>query len=328
MAEYLPRCMGSLLAQDLSECEILLIDDGSTDELSGPLCDRYAAEHPGVVRTLHRENGGLGAARNTGLDAANGEYVLFVDSDDHVCPQMLQTLDTYMTRQADVVIFRLLLEKDGARINNESEPEFLGGPFTLKELPRLLLLPPNACNKLWRRELFEAYRIRFPEGVWYEDIAVTGKLLALSERIFVIPDALYVYLQREGSIIHSRSITRNLEIRDTVSELLRWFREEELFSLYCEELEALTLRNVLLDASVRILKNREETGKQWRGLCFLTAEQQTALEELYTFTELSFPEWRKNPYSKELTWKHRIALRLLAKKRYRILKIVFRETRK
>lgn len=318
MADYLPRCMDSLLVQDLTDCEILLVDDGSTDGQSGPLCDRYAREYPSCVTAIHRENGGLGAARNTGLAAATGEYVLFVDSDDYVCPEMLETLAGYMEKRADVVIFRFLLEKDGVQTENNGEYGSCGGPLTLRETPRLLLAPPNACNKLWRRALFTENGIRFPEGIWYEDLAVAGKLLALAGCIFQIPEALYVYTQREGSITHSGDMARNLEIRDAAAELLDWFWERDLFSEFRRELEALTVRHVLMDASVRVLKM--STGSEGEA----AQKQREVLDALLTFTEQQFPGWERNEYNRELSWKHRLVLALLGRRMYRLLKIIFR----
>ena len=317
MADYLPRCMDSLLVQDLTDCEILLVDDGSTDGRSGPLCDRYAREYPSCVTAIHRENGGLGAARNTGLAAATGEYVLFVDSDDYVCPEMLETLAGYMEKRADVVIFCFLLEKDGVQTAGSAEEDICGGPMTLRETPRLLLAPPNACNKLWRRALFTENGIRFPEGIWYEDLAVAGKLLALAGCIFRIPEALYIYTQREGSIIHSRDMVRNLEIRDAAAELLSWFRESGLFSQFRRELEALTVRHVLMDASVRVLKMRTASdGKA-------AQKQKEVLKRLLIFSNQQFPRWERNEYRRELSWKHRLVLDLIRREQIWMLKIIF-----
>ena len=81
MAQYLPRCVDSLLRQTCRDFEIVLVDDGSTDA-SGAMCDRYAADHPGHIRVIHKENGGLSSARNAGIDAARGEFVIFPDPDD------------------------------------------------------------------------------------------------------------------------------------------------------------------------------------------------------------------------------------------------------
>ena len=80
--DYLPKCIDSVLAQDFEDYEVLLVDDGSTDGESGAICDRYAAAHPERIRAIHKPNGGVGEARNVGIEAAQGEYLIFTDSED------------------------------------------------------------------------------------------------------------------------------------------------------------------------------------------------------------------------------------------------------
>ena len=114
VAEYLPKCVDSLLAQELADCEILLVDDGSTDGKSGALCDGYAAAHPEVIRVLHKPNGGLGDARNAGLEAAAGEYVLFVDSDDYLLPGLFDALRNRIAQtNADIIDFGFVVDNNG-----------------------------------------------------------------------------------------------------------------------------------------------------------------------------------------------------------------------
>ncbi len=100
--QYLPRCIESILNQSFTDYELLLIDDGSTDG-SGALCDKYA-EKDGRIRVFHKENGGVSAARNLGLDSANGEWIYFVDSDDEVLPCGLLTLVNCISEEVDIVM--------------------------------------------------------------------------------------------------------------------------------------------------------------------------------------------------------------------------------
>ena len=94
MEQYLPRCMETMLAQTCRDFEILLIDDGSTDG-SGEMCDAYAAKHPDFIRVVHKANGGLSSARNAGIDAAKGAYIIFPDPDDWVEPDYVEKLLEY-----------------------------------------------------------------------------------------------------------------------------------------------------------------------------------------------------------------------------------------
>ena len=111
VAPYLRKCVDSLLAQDYFDYEIILVDDGSTDD-SGAICDEYASpshitHHPShIIRVIHQKNAGLSAARNTGIGAAHGQYVMFVDSDDYLCPNVIGTLMSQVEReQLDVLRF-------------------------------------------------------------------------------------------------------------------------------------------------------------------------------------------------------------------------------
>ena len=91
--DYLEKCVLSVTGQTCGDWEAILVDDGSTDGATGALCDRLAAEHGSRSRVIHQENGGRGAARKTGMEAAAGEYLLFLDSDDYIAPDLLETLN-------------------------------------------------------------------------------------------------------------------------------------------------------------------------------------------------------------------------------------------
>ena len=101
VADYLEKCVASVAAQTCADWEAILVDDGSTDGATGGLCDALAARYGARVRVIHQENGGLGAARNTGLSAAAGEYVVFLDSDDYIAPDMLETVWCAVNRETE-----------------------------------------------------------------------------------------------------------------------------------------------------------------------------------------------------------------------------------
>ena len=104
--DYLPKCIDSVLAQDFEDYEVILIDDGSTDGESGAICDRYAAAHPERIRAIHKPNGGVGEARNVGIEAAQGEYLIFIDSDDYIATGMFRVLADAVARfRSDIIGF-------------------------------------------------------------------------------------------------------------------------------------------------------------------------------------------------------------------------------
>ena len=143
--EYLRAGVDSVLEQTGADFEILLVDDGSTDGKSGALCDTLAREHPDCIRVLHKPNGGAGDARNAALPLAQGDYVLFLDSDDSYTPEAFAVLSAALEALApDVCYFGLRMtgDNDGAVFTDDLP---LRTPLTLPETPALLLNRPSAC---------------------------------------------------------------------------------------------------------------------------------------------------------------------------------------
>ena len=307
VAEYLPKCVDSLMAQELADCEILLVDDGSTDGKSGALCDGYAAAHPEVIRVLHKPNGGLGDARNAGLAAAAGEYVLFVDSDDYLAPDTVRTLRPFMEQGIDLTVFGYLVDSGGTITRPPEDRLPLGQVTDLAHFPELLLASPNAWNKLWRRALFLEHGIRYPERIWYEDLATTGKLLAVARTITATDAELYYYVVREGSITRNADTSRNLEIIDAVERLRTWF-SSETDGRFDTELEAVAVKHLLLTASVRVLR---------------TDCRSPVLRELREYMERTFPRWADNPRVRQFPGRHRLLLALLQRRQYRMIRWLF-----
>lgn len=307
--DYLPGCLDSILANDTSDCEIILVDDGSPDD-SGAICDRYAQAHPDLIRVIHQDNGGLGAARNTGVANAKGEWLFFIDSDDTIAPESLGVLkEAIRLGGAQVIGFQFCAD-DGV---NPPRPQSCGfdaaaSPFRLSDRKDYLLSLPSAWLRLWHRSLFTESGVLFPSRVWYEDIRTTAKLLPLADGIRVLPDHLYNYLTRQGSIMNNRNLERNREILEALDDVLDWYRRQNLFDAYRDELCAMTVENVLLAASVRVAR---------------VDPKSPLLREFADYTAKTFPDWKQNPYRKRLTRAKRLALALVEHRQYRILKQLF-----
>ena len=158
---YLHRCVDSLLQQTMSDFELLLIDDGSPDN-SGKICDEYAMKDA-RVRVVHQPNGGVSAARQKGLDEAQGEYVIHADPDDWVEPDILQQLyDKAKEEDADMVICDYFVDFADHTDYRAQAPSSLNHEVVLCELFQQLL---GFCwNKLVRRACFNKYHVKFPGG--------------------------------------------------------------------------------------------------------------------------------------------------------------------
>ena len=207
--EYLPRCLDSVLKQSRKDYEIICVDDGSTDGC-GDILDRYAEEHA-AIRVIHRENGGLSVARNSGMRVARGEYIYFLDSDDFIHPQMLETtLHFAETEQADMVCFGMksvcgeVVIPEPIAVNElscrvETQPLYAGG------------VPVSVWSKIYRRRLLEG--IEFVPGIRYEDVPFSYAILMRHPRTVFVDRQLYYYEMRVGSISRSNLSELNL-LRD------------------------------------------------------------------------------------------------------------------
>lgn len=292
---YLAACLDSALDGISADCEILVVNDGSTDA-SGRIAAGYAERTPDLIRVITTENGGLGAARNVGIENARGEYLLFLDSDDSLekgaLPEMLEAIDGSF----DIGIFDLLQVNPAGEIIGTISGSGKSGDFRFEDYPALLSAPPSACNKLFRRRLFLESGLRFPGGVWFEDLRTVPKLYPLAGTIRYTPRPWYRYLVRPGSITNSANTARNLEILDAVEDVLDWYRKAGLYTRYEDQLFAMAHHNAFLTSSVRVNAIDPKSDVQ---------------EKLLQWLLTTFPNWRQEPYLRTLSPKYRLLNLLL-----------------
>lgn len=202
----LERCVNSITQQTYSNIDIILVDDGSTDD-SGKICEKLATVDS-RIRVVHQLNSGLSAARNTGIECSRGECILFVDSDDSIhCDMVKMLVDRMNVSNADMVLCNYrLVEQDGTVLGiSQIEGTFEGDKFSLYEA----LLSENgkyfvpAWNKLYRRYLWDEYR--FLQGRLREDEFAIHHLAEKCERITVVGEPLYDYYQNPKGIMHNEN---------------------------------------------------------------------------------------------------------------------------
>lgn len=225
---YLKRCVDSILDQTFSDFELILVDDGSPDRC-GEICEKYAEKDKRIV-VLHRENGGLSAARNTGLDwifaNSNSIYVTFIDSDDWVCPQYLKILlrvIEYNNVAVSVGQFQRVneyVESNENKENNVPKEEVLGAEdFFLKHEWNF----NYAWGKLYSKEYFR--NVRYPEGKNFEDTFTTYKVLFAGKTVAFIDYPLYYYFYNTEGISHSLWNPSELVIMEGIREQIRFYKE-------------------------------------------------------------------------------------------------------
>lgn len=199
---YLHQCVDSILAQTFTDWELILVDDGSPDS-SGEICDKYANQDR-RIRTIHKQNEGVSVARQTGLEAAHGEYVIHVDSDDWVEPNMLEELYKKAKQDdADIVICDYFNNIGTKQTICRQCPSSLEPKQVLIEL--FQQLHGSCCNKLARRVCYKQYGIEFPRGINYcEDLFTWVQFLSHKEvKVAYLNKAFYHYFDNPKSITRS-----------------------------------------------------------------------------------------------------------------------------
>lgn len=308
--KYLKNCLESVLWQDYSDYEIIIVDDGSTDG-SGAIADAYAAEYPGKITVIHQANMGLGGARNTGIEQAKGEFLFFLDSDDTISAHALKVLAQHTNDPTvDIIIFDFLrIDERGKVLGRQSENLPLERIFTLEDTRSVLHANPSAVNKLFRAYLFKETQLRFPAGLWFEDLATIPMLYTHAKGIRYIQEPLYLYLQREGSIMKNRNIARNGEIIDAVNLIIAYFQTAGLYMAYREELEFLAVYHIYIIASVRVL---------------LADPKNELLGRFRAYLKARFPDYHLNQYINKLDKNKRLIYTLLNGKHYRLIRAIFK----
>ena len=203
--KYLKRCVDSIIGQSYKNLEIILVDDGSTDE-SGKICDRYA-EKDGRINVMRQKNAGLSVARNKGILRAKGDYVMLVDSDDWVSKKCISFLvRCAMENKSDIITCGEFLAFGDGKLSPKVDRENCQQVETAIEGLRDMLyqrkLNNSAWGKLYRKELFKG--VQYPVNKWYEDIGTTYKLFLKcqtpvvinSKRLIIICNEMMVYLNK------------------------------------------------------------------------------------------------------------------------------------
>ena len=201
---YLERSLGSVVSQTYKNLEIILVDDGSTDN-SGDICDRYSMKDS-RIRTFHISHRGLGAARNYGFEESHGKYILYVDSDDRIGKDFVEILyDRMHKTDADFVESRLLKSASGYLFKPKNRKKIESkAPMSGPEYMKYVLTGDAAvssCGKLFKRELLE--KVESVPGRLFEDRAIICKLVHYSSRIVLEDDAVYYYYMRRPKSITS-----------------------------------------------------------------------------------------------------------------------------
>lgn len=260
--KYLDRCINSILRQDFDDYEIILVDDGSKDSCPA-LCDEWALKDE-RIKAVHKKNGGLGYARNTGLEHAKGKYIFFIDSDDYIMPGLLSAVSQEISKnQSDIVFYGFsrvdsqdnvlsqlipFIEKDyydnPAEIKNKLLPEFIAKSPHTGIASNLRISAWNCCTKI---ELFNKYRLRFPSEREYisEDLYFYMDLFNVLNKVSILKKDYYRYCQNQGSLTFTYKKDRYEKIKYCYESVEAKANEYQFDGEVQLRLKALFIANVL-----------------------------------------------------------------------------------
>lgn len=230
--QYLDKCIESILKQTYENIEIILVNDGSTDN-SANICNKYEKKDT-RIKVIHKKNGGLSDARNIGINNAKGKYIIFIDSDDWIDINMVKNLYSISLKyNADIVqgeyieaykeddIIKNNMNKEEIICNSDQMLESLYGDKYVKSVV--------VWNKIYKKDLFE--NIRFPKGKLNEDEFTTYKIFHKAKVIVDTDITVYYYRQREGSIMRSGFKKNRLDILEAFIERQEYFKINKMYKL-------------------------------------------------------------------------------------------------
>jgi len=305
---YLRKCVDSVIYPELSDYEIIIVNDGSTDS-SPQIAEEYVVKYPHLIRMITTPNGGLGHARDVGINAAEGEYLLFLDSDDYLCENAVPEIMELIQQDFDICVFDFISVTESGNELSRSQGSNKTEAFTLEENPEFLFCPPNAWCKIWKRKLFIDNSIEYPSRVWFEDLCTSPKLYLFAEKIIYKPKAWYMYLQRAGSITNSKNTIRHLEIINAVDTVIDFYKNTQMFEKYRDQLEYMALYHQVIVSTTRINLADSKSPHQ---------------RELYSNFKAKFPHYKNNAYVKSMPSKYKLLLFLIENRMYGLYHFVMK----
>lgn len=291
--KYLRTCLDSIVAQTLPNIEAIIVNDGSKDG-SLAILKEYEEQYQDLITVYTTENRGVSHARNYGIDRASGEYLLFVDSDDFIEPNMCELLyEKAKKDDNDIVICKYFdvyaNEKTGAitRKKGKAYDIAIGRNFSLYETKfELTHISPFPWDKLYRRSLFE--HNRFPEDMRFEDLAIIFQVVCQTKSIGVIEDRLYNYRRASAGSFLSSFSEGTLDIVKALELVVEGLKKQGVFNEFLEEVEYICIRHLLIRYNAIFdVKNRGKLPIKKKMI-------HTSLD----FLEANFPNWRENRYLK------------------------------
>jgi len=312
--KYIDKCLSSLVNQSLTDIEIIVVNDGTQDN-SQKIIDKYKKKYPKLIKSIIKENGGQGSARNLGLTLARGEYISYVDSDDYIeLDMLLKMYNKAKESDSDIVVCNnSLVTENYEFICNEIYKSNLE-IFTAKENPNILFDKTAVWNKIYKTSFLKELNIEFRSKKWYEDLDFSIIVLLNAKKISIVNDPLYCYVQRKGSTMNNSNINRNLEIIEAFNCILDYSKYNKLYDKYEDEIEYLAILHVYLYTIVRILRSKANK-----------KEKNNVINIIKEYMNNNFKNFNRNKYIKiHLNLQRKIVYYLIKNNLYFFVSILFK----
>lgn len=296
--KYLDKCLDTLCNQTLREIEIIMVNDGSTDNSENIIKDRVKKDSR--IKLYNKKNGGQASARNLGLTKATGEYIAFIDSDDYIELNFCEELyNVAKKNNSDIVCFDYFITKADKDEYNKILNDKKTGTISLQDY---IFSGAGPCNKIYRNAFLRKNNFRFPEGIIYEDFASIPALVKHNPSVFYLNKSLFHYVQTSSSTM------RNDEYKEKYEDIFKAcdiLYNELNNSLFFEELEYLICYHMLYLGSLNFYKY----------------EKYEQIDKISDFMKRNFPYWRKNKYLKNKGFKEKLLMKLFYHRKYDIIKL-------
>ena len=262
--KYLRRCVDSIINQTYRNLEIILVDDGSPDKC-GQIIDEYKEKDSRII-SLHKKNGGLSDARNYGMKYVTGEYIFFLDSDDYIKSETIETLiNLSLKYQADIVQggfyykYENYLLYDDRYYKEDSDPIILDNKELMYELIVNERVKNFAWGKLYKTDLIKD--LLFEKGVLFEDVFWAHNVMSRVKKYVICHKPLTYYVQREDSIVANYSV-RNLDIIKGMKVRHKFI--EENYSEFINESYTLLLKTMFMHYNLLMKNKSKDSDKKYR----------------------------------------------------------------
>ncbi len=211
--KYLRRCFDSVIAQDYKNLEIVIINDGSEDN-SEQIINEYKNKYPELISYYKKENSGVADTRNFGIEKAQGDYIMFLDSDDYIDKALLKTLEEYVNKNIDLIKFKLQrVNEEGKALEIVSGATFekTTGEDGFNRLYSTDVLLDSPCVYLIKKEIFVKNSLKFAVGTEHEDFGLVPFIIVLAQTMVSINFYGYYYVQSDNSITRNENYTKTIK---------------------------------------------------------------------------------------------------------------------